>query len=79
VSPGYVDQVAAFQHRGRTIEACVERPKPSADERRHPPRARAFWVATVDNVRHHLFPVSPDDSEEEIRSRIRRWLDENLS
>ena len=79
MSPGYVDQIAAFQHRGRTIEACVVRLEASGDERRDPPRARAFWVAVIDNVRYNLFPASPDDSEEEIRLRIKGWLDGNLS
>jgi hypothetical protein len=78
VSPGYVDQIRAFQYKGHTVEAHVTRPafQPRAKglERRAPP----LWIVIVDGDRFGAFPTALDDTEEEVRERIKRWIDEHL-
>lgn len=76
---GYVDQIDAFHYRGRLIEGHVVRPAAAADERRDPSRERAFWTVTLEDEQFLAFPASPTDTEELVRERIRRWVDEHLT
>jgi hypothetical protein len=73
---GYVAQIGAFQYKGKTVEAHVVKPRTRSSDRRTPP----IWTITVDGERFGgAFPASPDDTEEEIRERIKRWIDEHRS
>jgi hypothetical protein len=79
VTKGYVDQIGTFQYKGHTIEARVMKPGPTAPgggqaSRRTTP----IWTVTVDEDRFGAFPASPDDTEDEVRARLKRWLDEHL-
>ena len=73
---GYVDQIGAFQYKGHTIEAHVAKPRTSGKPNR---RTTPVWTVMVDGERFGAFPASPDDTEEEIRERIKRWVDEHRS
>jgi hypothetical protein len=72
---GYVDQIGAFQYKGNTVEAHVVKPRKRSSDRRTSP----IWTVTVNGERFGAFPASPDDTEEEIRERIKRWIDEHRS
>lgn len=79
MSKGYINQLGAFQYKGRTIEAHVVKPVTARPKnRKGPRRSRAIWTVTVDQDEFGLFPVSPDDTEEQVRERIKRWVDEHL-
>jgi hypothetical protein len=69
----YVDHIGAFQHKGRTVEAYVMRPTGGGARGKAVP----LWTVTVDGERFGVFPASPDDTEEGIRERIKRWIDEH--
>ena len=71
---GYVDHIGAFQYRGRLIEAYVVRLQGGSKRGKNVP----IWTVTVDGERFGAFPASPDDLEEEIRERIKRWVDEHF-
>jgi hypothetical protein len=71
---GYVDHIGAFQYKGRTVEAYVVRPGPD----RASEKAVPVWTVTVDGKRFGVFRASPNDTEEEVRERIKRWFDEHL-
>jgi hypothetical protein len=74
-----VDQLGAFEYKGRTIEARVVKPVTARKKSRQGPRrSRAIWTVTVDKDQFGLFPASPDDSEDQVRERIKRWVDEHL-
>jgi hypothetical protein len=73
---GYVDQIGAFQYKGNTVEAHVVKPKTRARADR---RTTPIWTITVDGEPFGAFPASPDDTEEEVRERIKRWIDEHRS
>lgn len=76
---GYVDQIGTFKYRGHTIEAYVVTPPPAPSKGQAPRRAIPIWTVKVDNDRFDAFPASPGDTEEEVRERLKRWLDEHLS
>jgi hypothetical protein len=79
VPKGYIDQLGAFQYKGRTIEAHVVKPATARKKNREGPRrSRAIWTVTVDSDQFGLFPASPDDTEEQVRERIKRWVDEHM-
>jgi hypothetical protein len=71
---GYVDQIGTFQYKGCTIEAHVVKPRSSSAERRTTP----IWTITVNARRFGAFPASPDDTEDEVRERVKQWVDEHL-
>jgi hypothetical protein len=73
MTDGYVHQIGAFQYKGRMVEAHVVKPKASKSADR---RTTAVWTVSIDGERFGAFPASPDDTEEEIRERIKRWIDE---
>ena len=75
---GYVHQIGTFQYRGHTIEAYVVKPTPAPGSGHAPQRPIPIWAVKVDNDRFDAFPASPGDTEEEVRERLERWLDEHL-
>ena len=79
MTKGYVDQIGTFQYRGRTIEARVVKPVSAAPGSKAAPRRTIpIWTVKVDDDRFDAFLASPGDTEEEVRERLKRWLDEHL-
>lgn len=76
MTKSYVDQIGSFQYKGHTIEAHVVKPMtPATADRRVTP----IWTVTTDGEHFGAFPASPDDTEEEVRERLKRWLDEHCA
>jgi hypothetical protein len=79
VADSYVDQIGAFQYKGRTIEAHVVRPArgEAKENERKGRKTGPLWVVMVDGEHFGAFPPSPDDTAEAVRERIKRWVDEH--
>jgi hypothetical protein len=75
----YVDRIGAFQYQTHTIAAHVVKPAtvPAPEGQKGLP-PRAFWRITVGSNSFDAFPAWPDDTEQGVRERIKRWIDEHL-
>jgi hypothetical protein len=80
VTNEYVDQIGTFQYKGRTIEAHVVKRGPTTTPGGGPAGRRTLpiWTVMVDEDRFRAFPASPNDTEDEVRERLKRWIDEHV-
>ena len=71
---GYIDQLGAFRHKGHTVVARVVR------EGKGPrtERSSGTWEIRIGKDQFAAFPASPTDIEEDVRERVKQWLDEHL-
>jgi hypothetical protein len=70
---GYVDKLGAFRYKGHTIKAYVIR-----RGKGRPEQSSDTWNIRIGRDQFALFEASPTDTEDEIRERVKRWLDEHL-
>lgn len=71
---GYVDQLGAFRYKGHTVDAHVVRQGKGPRTE----RTSGTWNIRIGKDQMALFPASPNDTEADVRERIKRWLDRHL-
>jgi hypothetical protein len=77
VTKGYTDQLGAFRYKGHTIDAHVVRPK-SAGRKGLSERTSGVWSIRIGTDQFAAFRASPDDTEHEVRERVKQWIDEHF-
>ena len=74
----YTNQLGAFQYRGHTIEAHVARTTARPKRRSAKQAGSGSWILQIGAARYTAFPATPHDTEENVRERIKGWVDEHL-
>jgi hypothetical protein len=77
VTKGSKDQLGAFRYKGHTIDAHVVRTK-SGSPKGLGERTSGVWTIRIGKDRFAAFGASPDDTEHEIRERVKQWIDEHF-
>jgi len=77
VTKGNPDQLGAFRYKGRTIDAHVKRTK-SRSHKGLSERTPGVWTIRIGKDRFAAFLASTDDTEHEIRERVKQWIDEHF-
>jgi hypothetical protein len=77
VTKGYTDRLGAFRYKGHTIEAHVVRTK-SGMLKGPNERTSGVWNIRIGKDQFAAFRASPDDTEEQVRERVKLWIDEHI-
>jgi hypothetical protein len=74
----YTNQLGAFQYRGHTIEAHVARTPARQKKGSARQAGPGTWILQIEAIRYPAFPATPHDTADNVRERIKRWVDEHL-
>ena len=77
MTKGHTDKLGAFRYKGHTIDAHVVRTK-SVSHKGPGERTSGVWTIRIGKDRFAAFRASPDDTEHEIRERLKQWIDEHF-
>jgi hypothetical protein len=77
VTKGYTHQLGAFRYKGHTIEAHVVRTK-SGSLKGLNKFTSGVWSIRIGKDQFAAFPASPDDTEDQVRDRVKLWIDEHF-
>ena len=76
MTKGYTDQLGAFRYKAHTIDAHVVSTK--AGSHKGSGESPGVWTIRIGKDRFSAFLASPYDTEDEIRERVKQWIDEHF-